>query len=110
MPLWRLPAGVRSLLFDRQLIPGLCRVLRRLGGREEPICDGDAGGPPQAGAQERHREPAGDDGPDSECPAPSWERSPERVTFQFDDMQKLLFSIRGRMVEVVNDAEDEGEA
>jgi hypothetical protein len=32
------------------------------------------------------------------------------VTFQFDDMQKLLFSIRGRMVDVVNDAEDEGEA
>ena len=27
-------------------------------------------------------EPAGSDGPDSECPAPAWERNPARVTFQ----------------------------
>jgi dTDP-4-dehydrorhamnose 3,5-epimerase-like enzyme len=29
-----------------------------------------------------------------------------RVTFQPDDDQKLVFSIRGRVVDVVNDAEE----
>jgi hypothetical protein len=52
-------------------------------------------------------EPAGEDDPDSECPAPTWERSPARVTFQPDDTQKLLFSIRGRVVDIVNEP-DEG--
>ena len=51
-------------------------------------------------------EPAGEDDPDSECPAPVWERSPMRVTFQPDDDQKLVFSVRGRIVDVVNDAEE----
>ena len=49
---------------------------------------------------------AGGDSPDSECPAPAWERAPARVTFQPDDTQKLVFSIRGRVVDVVNDAEE----
>jgi hypothetical protein len=48
----------------------------------------------------------GGDSPDSECPAPAWERAPARVTFQPDDTQKLVFSIRGRVVDVVNDAEE----
>jgi len=48
-------------------------------------------------------EPDGDDDPDSECPPPVWERNPMRVTFQPDDDQKLVFSIRGRVVDVVND-------
>jgi hypothetical protein len=55
------------------------------------------------------REPAGSDDPDSECPAPAWERSPIRVTFQPDGQQKLVFSIRGRVVDVVSDAEDPDE-
>lgn len=63
-------------------------------GRRKPILKKDAG------------EPAGDDDPDSECPAPVWERSPMRVTFQPDDDQKLIFSIRSRVVDVVNDIED----
>jgi hypothetical protein len=54
-------------------------------------------------------EPAGDDTPDSECPAPTWERSPVRVTFQPDDTQKLVFSIRGRVVDVVNEPEEDAE-
>lgn len=66
-------------------------------GRRKPVLKKDVG------------EPAGDDEPDSECPAPAWERSPARVTFQPDDTQKLLFSIRGRVVDIVNDAEEEGE-
>jgi hypothetical protein len=52
-------------------------------------------------------EPDGDDLPDSECPAPAWQRQPTRVTFQPDDTQKLTFSVRGHAVDVVNDAEEE---
>jgi hypothetical protein len=63
-------------------------------GRRKPILKKDAG------------EPGGADDPDSECPPPVWERSPLRVTFQPDDDQKLVFSIRGRVVDVVNDAEE----
>jgi hypothetical protein len=62
-------------------------------GRRKPILKKDAG------------EPTGDDDPDSECPPPVWERTPMRVTFQPDDDQKLVFSIRNRVVDVVNDAE-----
>jgi hypothetical protein len=66
-------------------------------GRRKPILKKDAG------------EPAGDDDPDSECPPPIWERTPMRVTFQPDDDQKLVFSIRSRVVDVVNDAEESEE-
>jgi len=63
-------------------------------GRRKPILKKDVG------------EPAGTDDPDSECPPPVWERTPMRVTFQPDDDQKLVFSIRGRVVDVVNDTEE----
>jgi hypothetical protein len=63
-------------------------------GRRKPILKKDAG------------EPDGTDDPDSECPPPVWERTPMRVTFQPDDDQKLVFSIRSRVVDVVNDAEE----
>jgi hypothetical protein len=63
-------------------------------GRRKPILKKDAG------------EPDGGDDPDSECPPPLWERTPMRVTFQPDDDHKLVFSIRGRVVDVVNDAEE----
>jgi hypothetical protein len=66
-------------------------------GRRKPVLKKDLG------------EPAGDDEPDSECAAPSWERSPTRVTFRPDETQKLVFTIRGRVVDVVNDANEEGE-
>jgi hypothetical protein len=51
-------------------------------------------------------EPGGDAEPDSECPSPAWERSPMRVTFQPDEDRKVVFSIRNRVVDVVNDAEE----
>ena len=51
----------------------------------------------------------GDDAPDSECPAPKWERAPARVTFEPDDTQKLLFSIRGRVIDLVVEAEEDVE-
>jgi hypothetical protein len=54
-------------------------------------------------------EPDGDDAPDSECPAPKWERSPARVTFEPDETQKVLFTIRGRVVDVVNEPEENAE-
>jgi hypothetical protein len=63
-------------------------------GRRKPILKKDAG------------EPAGGDDPDSECPPPVWERSPMRVTFQHADDQKLVFSIRSRIIDIVNDAEE----
>jgi hypothetical protein len=63
-------------------------------GRKKPILKKDAG------------EPVGADDPDSECPAPVWERTPMRVTFQPGHDQKLVFTIRGRVVDVVNDAEE----
>jgi hypothetical protein len=49
----------------------------------------------------------GDDMPDSECPAPGWDRQPVRVSFEPDENQKLTYSVRGHVVDVVNDNEDE---
>lgn len=63
-------------------------------GRRKPILKKDAG------------ETAADDDPDSECPPPVWERTPIRVTFQPDDDQKLIFDIRSRVIDVVNDSEE----
>lgn len=54
-------------------------------------------------------EPAGDDEPDSECPAPVWHRAPIQVTFEPDDTQKVVFSIRGRVVDVLNEPDEEAE-
>jgi len=45
--------------------------------------------------------------PDSACPAPSWQRAPVRVTFEPGGDAKQTFSIRGHVVDLVNDAEDE---
>ena len=47
--------------------------------------------------------------PDSACPAPSWERAPARASFRPEHGQPLSFSVRGRVVEVVTDAEGEDE-
>jgi hypothetical protein len=63
-------------------------------GRRKPILKKEAG------------EPVGTDDPDSECPSPAWERTPMRVTFQPADKKALVFSIRSRVVDVVNDAEE----
>lgn len=52
-------------------------------------------------------EPGGDDAPDSECPAPSWQRQPAGVTFVPDENQKLTYAVRGHTVDIVNDEEDE---
>ena len=48
-----------------------------------------------------------DAAPDSACPAPVWQRSPVRVSFQPASGAKQTFAIRGHVVDVVNDAEEE---
>lgn len=67
-------------------------------GRRKPVLKkplGDAGG---------------DDDPDSECPAPVWERRPVRVTFEPDEDQKSTYSIRGHAADLVNDDAEEERA
>jgi hypothetical protein len=47
--------------------------------------------------------------PDSACLAPVWQRGPVRVSFQAANGAKETFAIRGHIVDVVNDAEEEDE-
>jgi hypothetical protein len=50
------------------------------------------------------RKPAGlakaGDTPDSECPAPKWQRDPTRVTFEPAGGQALTFEVRGRSADL----------
>jgi len=48
-----------------------------------------------------------DAAPDSACPAPSWQRSPIRASFEPAGGAKQTFAIRGHVVDLVNDAEEE---
>ncbi len=48
-----------------------------------------------------------DDAPDSECPAPGWERRPVRVTFAPDETRKTTYGVRGHAADLVSD--DDGE-
>lgn len=52
-------------------------------------------------------ETGGDDAPDSECPAPAWERRPARVTFEPDETRKSTYAVRGHAADLVSD--DDGE-
>jgi len=52
---------------------------------------------------------ADDAGSDSACQAPTWQRSPVRVSFQPPGGAKQTFAVRGHVVDVVNDAEEEEE-
>jgi hypothetical protein len=52
---------------------------------------------------------AEDAAPDSACAAPLWQRSPVRVSFEAAGAAKQTFAIRGHVVDVVNDAEEEEE-
>ena len=49
-----------------------------------------------------------EDLPDSECPAPSWQRKPPRVTFTSRG-QTFTYSVRGHDAEVLDAAGDEEE-
>jgi hypothetical protein len=48
--------------------------------------------------------------PDSACPVPIWQRNPTRVSFEAAGAQKQTFAIRGQVVDLVNDAEEEEDA
>jgi hypothetical protein len=50
-----------------------------------------------------------DAAPDSACPLPSWQRRPVRVSFEPASGAKQIFAIRGHVVDLVNDAEEEEE-
>lgn len=52
---------------------------------------------------------ADDAAPDSACSTPVWQRSPVRVSFALAGGAKQTFAIRGHVVDVVNDAEEEEE-
>ncbi len=43
------------------------------------------------------------------CPAPVWQRTPVRVTFQASTDQKLTFSVKSRAVDLATEDENEGE-
>jgi hypothetical protein len=49
----------------------------------------------------------GEDSPDSECPAPVWQRQPMPVTFEPDETQKLTFSVHGHAVNLVDDTDED---
>lgn len=48
-----------------------------------------------------------DAAPDSACPMPAWQRSPVRVSFETGGGAKQTFAIRGHVVDLVEDAEEE---
>jgi hypothetical protein len=53
-------------------------------------------------------ESVADDGaPDSACPVPTWQRGPARVSFQATGGARQTFTIRGHVVDLVNDVEEE---
>lgn len=51
-----------------------------------------------------------DSQPDSACQPPLWQRNPTRVTFEVGGAQRQTFTIRGQVVDLVNDAEDEDDS
>lgn len=52
----------------------------------------------------------GDDAPDSECPAPAWERRPVRVTFEPEETRKSTYAVRGHAADLMSDDEEEEKA
>jgi hypothetical protein len=50
-----------------------------------------------------------DASPDSACPLPEWQRNPTRVSFEAAG-EKQTFAIRGQVVDLVNDADEEDDA
>jgi hypothetical protein len=51
--------------------------------------------------------PPDDAAPDSACPAPAWQRRPVRVSFEPVGGARQTFAIRGQVVDLVNDEEEE---
>jgi hypothetical protein len=51
-----------------------------------------------------------DAAPDSACLAPAWERAPVRVSFDSTGSAKQTFAVRGHVVDLMNDTEEDEEA
>jgi hypothetical protein len=45
--------------------------------------------------------------PEAACPAPVWQRSPVRVSFEASGAGKQTFAVRGHVVDVVSEEDDE---
>ena len=52
--------------------------------------------------------PAEDAAAESACPAPVWQRDPARVSFDAAGVARQTFAIRGHVVDVVSEEEEEG--
>jgi hypothetical protein len=50
-----------------------------------------------------------DDSSNSACPAPAWQRTPARVTFEPAGASKETFAIRAHTVDLLNESEEEDE-
>jgi hypothetical protein len=55
-------------------------------------------------------EPSAQDAPDSACDEPVWERQPARVSFAEKEGQRMVFSIRRRSLDIVNDTDGDEES
>jgi hypothetical protein len=79
-------------------------------GRKKPILKKSLGevAPPDVAQTSNRQGPdkPSEDMPDSECPAPSWQRQPARVTFTSRG-QTFTYSVRGHDAEVVDIPDDE---
>jgi hypothetical protein len=47
---------------------------------------------------------------DSACPVPAWQRAPARITFEPSGAPKQTFAIRGHIVDLMTEEEDDEEA
>jgi len=48
--------------------------------------------------------------PDSACPAPTWQRAPTRVTFEATGTPRQTFAIRGHVIDLMTEEQDDEEA
>jgi hypothetical protein len=73
-------------------------------GRRKPVLKKAIGGANDASGV------LGDDAaPDSACPSPAWQRSPVRVSFEAAGGVKQTFAVRGHVVDLATDAEENDE-
>jgi hypothetical protein len=61
-------------------------------------------------AEEEKKRETKDVSADSVCPLPSWQRAPARVTFDPGGAPKQTFAIRGHVVDLMTEEEDDEEA
>jgi hypothetical protein len=72
-------------------------------GRRKPVLKKPLEGETIAAAETKS------DVPDSACPIPAWQRAPARVTFEPAGAAKQTFAIRGHVVDLITEEEDDEE-